>query len=295
MRHIETHFLIDYENVGGDGFDGCDKLNKTDHIHLFYTENAKKIDLDIFDNHGDAEIVTHKVPAGKQSADIHLSSFLGYLIGVNKGKDCCYIVVSKDTDFDNVIKFWKEEESAKVSRVQKIKQPAAKPATPKLPIVTKSSQAKSVVKVSGANKTNLDQEVQKALSTARFDNRIVNEVAALVASHYGEDRILNTVHNELRAKYTNYLEIYDSIKGVVGKYAPVAVQDTEPDKSAVNNGIQQLLSKAGLESEVINFVASVVVRNIGVNNGKQQIYRTIISKYGQNKGLNIYNHIKKHI
>ena len=30
-------------------------------------------------------------------------------------------------------------------------------------------------------------------------------------------------------------------------------------------------------------------------NGKQQIYRTVIAKYGQNKGLNIYNHIKKYI
>ena len=30
-------------------------------------------------------------------------------------------------------------------------------------------------------------------------------------------------------------------------------------------------------------------------NRKQQIYRSIISKYGQTKGLNIYNHIKKKI
>lgn len=57
----------------------------------------------------------------------------------------------------------------------------------------------------------------------------------------------------------------------------------------------QILRKADFEQEIVNYVVPVVVRNVQVKNGKQQIYRTIISKFGQSKGLNIYNHIKKHI
>ncbi|MDD6345771.1 MAG: hypothetical protein PUA51_06100, partial [Oscillospiraceae bacterium] len=62
-----------------------------------------------------------------------------------------------------------------------------------------------------------------------------------------------------------------------------------------NNGIIQLLSKAGFKSDIVGYVASTVVKNVGVKNGKQQIYTNLTSKYGQNKGLNIYNQIKKHI
>ena len=66
-------------------------------------------------------------------------------------------------------------------------------------------------------------------------------------------------------------------------------------KCVANTQIQQLLSKANFDRDIINFVASFITKNVGVKNGKQQIYITIISKYGQNKGLNIYNHIKKSI
>ena len=74
MKIIKTYYLIDYENVGSEGFKGC----------LFYTDNSRKIDLDIINDHGESKLITHKVPTGNQSADMHLGSYLGYLIG----KEC---------------------------------------------------------------------------------------------------------------------------------------------------------------------------------------------------------------
>ncbi|MFR7735091.1 MAG: PIN domain-containing protein, partial [Blautia wexlerae] len=84
MKIIKTYYLIDYENVGSEGFKGCEKLRETDIIHLFYTDNSRKIDLDIINDHGESKLITHKVPTGNQSADMHLGSYLGYLIG----KEC---------------------------------------------------------------------------------------------------------------------------------------------------------------------------------------------------------------
>ena len=81
MKIIKTYYLIDYENVGSEGFKGCGKLRETDIIHLFYTDNSRKIDLDIINDHGESKLVTHKVPTGNQSADMHLGSYLGYLLG----------------------------------------------------------------------------------------------------------------------------------------------------------------------------------------------------------------------
>ena len=84
MKIIKTYYLIDYENVGSEGFKGCGKLRETDIIHLFYTDNSRKIDLDIINDHGESKLITHKVPTGNQSADMHLGSYLGYLIA----KEC---------------------------------------------------------------------------------------------------------------------------------------------------------------------------------------------------------------
>lgn len=211
---METYYLIDYENVGGDGLAGCDKLKKTDHIIIFFTQNANKIDMREIANHGEAELRMIEVPAGKQSADIHIGSYLGYLAGVNKGQGCSVVIVSKDKDFDNVAKFWTGATQVKASRIKQIKASAKAAAEKEKP---QTIQKKPEVKVNGEQKTKLNQDVMQAARSA------------------------------------------------------------------------------GFEADIANYVASTVVKNVGEKNGKQQIYRAIISKYGQNKGLNIYNHIKKMI
>ena len=71
------------------------------------------------------------------------------------------------------------------------------------------------------------------------------------------------------------------------------------DMKAGTKRLQQelisVLDKAGMPKEVVNYVSTTVEKNAEDKNRKQQIYRSIISKYGQTKGLNIYNHIKKKI
>ena len=298
MRAIETFYLIDYENVNSDGLAGCDKLTKTDHIIIFFTKNAMKINMSEIANHGDAELDMIEVPAGKQSADIHIVSYIGYLAGINKGKDCSIVVVSKDTDFDNVIKFWKSKTGVKASRAQQIKVSTPKATTAKQVATTK----KTTTKVDGNKKTKLNQEVMQAVRAAGFDASVANTTAQIAAGLYGEGRLANGVHNELRERYDNYLEVYEAVKKILPKYEKPAkaasakkAASTGKSKTAVNSEIMQILSKAGFDNDIVTYVASVVVKNIDVKNGKQQIYRTIISKYGQNRGLNIYNHIKKHI
>lgn len=292
---IETYYLIDYENVGGDGLSGCNKLSKSDHIVIFFTKNAKKIDMCEIANHGEAELDMIEVPAGKQSADIHIGSYLGYLTGIHKERDCSIVIISKDSDFDNVIKFWKEKTGVKSSRADQIKVSTPKATTAKQATPTR----KTTKKVSGAEKAKLNQEVMQAVRAAGYDAAVSNRVAQLSSNLYGKERMMNEVHNALREQYTNYLAIYGVIKPVISKYdnlpAATPAKAPEPNKSEMNTEIMQILSKAGFESEIVGFVASTVVKNVGVKNGKQQIYRSIISKYSQKQGLNIYNHIKKHI
>lgn len=113
MFIIDTYYLVDYENVGSSGLSGCKNLTVSEHIIIFFTQNARKIDMAEIANHGTAELKMIEIPAGKQSADIHIGSYLGYLAGKSK---CNIVIISNDTDFDNVIKFWKRELYISVSR-----------------------------------------------------------------------------------------------------------------------------------------------------------------------------------
>jgi len=295
---IETFYLIDYENVHGDGLSGCQDLGKNDYIVIFFTPNAKNIDMSDISDHGAAKLEMIKVPAGKQSADMHIGSYLGYLAGKN-GKNCKVVIVSKDTDFDNVIKFWNQTTGITATRAEQIKKKNTKKTEPQKQ--QSQSTNKTTVKVSGTKKAKLNKEVLQILRDDGYDADTSNTIAQIVSSYYGSEQMLSEIHNELMDRYTDYLAVYATIRPVLSKYVDVKQSQnnnstvSSQEKMATNNEIQKELSKAGFSNDIIQFVASTVVKNLTDKNGKQQTYRDIISKYGQNKGLNIYNHIKKHI
>ena len=297
MATIETYYLIDYENVHSDGLAGCGGLTKSDHIIIFFTANARKIDMgEIFD-HGEASFEMEKVPTGNQSADMHIVSYLGYLVGNNK-KTCKVVIVSKDTDFDNVIDYWKTKTGISVVRTPQIK--TVKPQNPTKKTSSTATKATKKATVNGGERAKLNQEVMQAARSAGFDASVANTAAQIAVGFYGNERMLLEVHNALRDKCTDYLDLYESIKPILSKYAGSIVTDKTlsvpaKNKTELNSEIQKLLSQAGYPNDVISYVASTAVKNLGIKNGKQQTYRTIISKYGQNKGLAIYNHIKKHL
>ncbi len=189
--------------------EGCSKLTASDHIIIFFTKNAMKINMSDISDHGNAELKMIEISPGKQSVDIHIGSYLGYLMGINGGKDCRIIIISGDMDFDNMLSFWKDKNNANLSRAVNIK---------------------------------------------------------------------DYICNEKKQK------------AAPGKSAP---EECESQKTKINNEIMQTLSKAGFGSEITGFVASAAVKNIAVKNGKQQLYRAVISKFGQSRGLDIYNRIKK--
>ena len=183
MVTIETYYLIDYENVHSDGLAGCNDLTKTDHVIIFFTENAKNIDMSEIFDHGDASLEMEKVPAGNQSADMHIVSYLGYLAG-KYGKGCKVVIVSKDTDFENVINYWKAKTGISASRTSQIKAVKLKSSTKKpSPPTTKK------VTVSGTKKTKLNQEVMQAVRSAEFDASVANTVAQIATGLYGNEEI----------------------------------------------------------------------------------------------------------
>lgn len=131
------NYLVDYENVKNDGFEGVAQLSDENNIYVFYTDNSKTLTFDTLHaiSESKANIDYQKVMAGSKNAlDFQLSSYLGYLIGVNGDKDEYYIV-TKDMGYKCLIDFWNKGsikvaivpnfKANKVINVQTLKEEAA--------------------------------------------------------------------------------------------------------------------------------------------------------------------------
>ena len=103
----KIYYFVDYENVHEAGITGMNKLPKDSEVHLFYSQNANKLNLDLL-HFVKAKVRVHKVKPGKQSLDMQMVSYLGYCIGDEDGEGT-FILVSKDTDYANTVLFWQEE------------------------------------------------------------------------------------------------------------------------------------------------------------------------------------------
>ncbi len=211
---METYYLVDYENVGSGGASKCSSLKKTDHLHIFYTDNSKKIDMDIVSDHGEALFELHKVPVKSQSIDMHIVSYMGYLIGQNGNSDIHIVIISKDKDYDNVINFWQGK--AKIERKEKIETQKVKTQSAKTQNAktrnAKPGLTKSEIKIK------LNQDIQKILSQNSYENDVINAVAKLVAKNYGKEDFKLAVHNELGQIYSNSVDVYNDIKPILAKY-----------------------------------------------------------------------------
>ena len=224
---METFYLVDYENVGSGGVKKCNGLVKSDHLHIFYTDNTKRIDLDIIDNHGSATLETHKVPAGSQSADMHIVSYMGYLLGKYERSKIKVVIISKDKDFDNLIKFW--EEKADIFRSQKIDVTVHNNKNiqqSKNKIKSRKTSAKTSLKTSAKKltevdiKNNLINELQVALLNAGYVKYEVDYVKGIVLKYFGDEYFKQLIYNDLRRDIGEfgYQELYNTIKPILTKY-----------------------------------------------------------------------------
>lgn len=297
----ENFYLIDFENVHEAGLSCSRELNSHDHIHIFSTENAPKISLEPLVVFNSSDLESHIIPAGKQSLDMHLTAYLGYLIGMHQAENCKYIVVSNDTDYDNIISFLNQTTDSEIIRQAKIEMPSKKvkvsasnqakaPSTEQAkPAASDKAKADSA-KAANIN-TQLNTEIEQILHTKGYDKSVVNQVISIVLKHYGKERFAGLVHNDLMNTYKDYLDIYKAIKPILQKY-PVDTSKQNPSVQR-NKEVQDILSKASFQNSIITDVASIVCQHYKDEKPKQTIHTLLVQKYGSAKGLDIYNHIKK--
>ena len=294
----ETYYLIDFENVGLKGLEGAQNLTKSDWVHLFSTRNAPKINTATLANFNATNLLVHEVPAKSQSVDMHLVSYLGYLLGSHEAAPQI-VILSNDTDYDDIVSFWNIEKGVIIRRRDKFQPEEVMSAAPKAAKSRKAAASKKTAAEPKAQEAHKETSAEKTPAKTRRtrktrpaqaqDEAVKNSGKAAESQESPEkDGVKADASPKKSAK--GRAKADDAQK----KTAKIGAKAAEyPDKTTLNNAVLKTLSNAKYDNETVSFAASLVTKNFAEKGGKQTIYRTVISKFGQERGLAIYRHIQK--
>ena len=275
----ETYYLIDFENVGLKGLEGAQNLTKSDWIHLFSTRNAPKINTATLANFNATNLLVHEVPAKSQSVDMHLVSYLGHLLGSCEAVPQI-VILSNDTDYDDIVSFWNIEKGVIIRRRDKFQAEEPKTPAPKTARGRKAAASKKAAAETKVQETRKETPAEKGPVKPR---RTRKAKPAAAQDETAKDSVKAAEEQESPEK--------DETKATQAQ-KKTAKGRAKAD-TALNNAVLKTLSNAKFDNETVSFAASLVTKNFAEKGGKQVIYRTIISKFGQERGLAIYRHIQK--
>lgn len=276
---METFYLVDFENVHNDGIVNIKSLTKEDHVHIFSTHNALNIRQDVFWLDGD--IQSHLVPVRKQSLDMHLVSYLGYLLGIH-GKQYKYVIVSKDKDYDNIISFWKKEGYSNISRKSSLPNKELTPKKAPQQMMSQSSTLQTInskisaglaYQLSGDDRSELNRFMQHGLIAMGYTAKVANMICKSVVAHCNDERILSGIHNDLREIFEDYGEVYEDVKSVLGKFVKSKSKKAKRE-SQIRSFFGQHFKKRlyiDYKEEIVAIILNAQTRQ-QVNNGLMKLY-----------------------
>ncbi len=111
-------YLIDFENVHEEGFSALGRLGDKDAVYCFFTRNVAKISMSALAGIRSGQLHFIEAESGKQSLDLVLVSYLGYLIGT-RPQELYYDIVSNDNGFAKVAEFWNKRGNGLRVRIRK--------------------------------------------------------------------------------------------------------------------------------------------------------------------------------
>lgn len=257
---MRRFFLVDYENVSDGGLHGFFDLTGDDTVALFYTQNANKISIDFFEiamrSDKAANIAFIKVNPGNQALDLQLASYLGALMA-SAEDDCAFYIVSKDKGFQCLIPFWSAHHGG-----------------------TPLYQVRSI---------------EEAIAPAKQAVKQPNPAEKPAAKPESKPEVKPASQPEAKAEAAPEPQSEPQPEAPAPAVKPkkaAKAKAASAGKAAANNMVQQVLSKAKVDSPDIAFMASLVSKHTGQEKMKQTVYRATIAKFGQKRGLEIYNLVK---
>ena len=107
---------------------------------------------------------------------------------------------------------------------------------------------------------------------------------------------LSSIHFNLKNETEKFAELYKLIKPAAQKYIKSLNKGdanvSSSQKSPLNEKVKKVLRDHNFSKTASNKAATIICGLSTRKDAKMQIYRQLVSEYGQEKGLSIYRTVK---
>ncbi len=182
---IKTYYLIDFENVGLTGLKGNQKVVKEDEIMIFFSITCCKIDMRELTDCGSGCLKFIEIPAGNQSLDMHISSYIGYLSCKHKDEGCHIAVISKDRGYEAVIQHWNNE-NVIIRSFHSIADAVTDTDADDSMAEDATCELISSAGKQGNKKTENNNQITKALSKGNLSQETIGKVSSICSKSFGQ-------------------------------------------------------------------------------------------------------------
>ena len=242
-------YLIDYENVNTASALDFERVSEKDSIHLFYTNHVAKIPLDVIQKIK-CKFEVQKVVAGKQHVDMHLISYLGYLIGLY-GKKRKYIIISKDRDYQSTVDTWTKTLGVKILLVPTIADADKKKEDEAAEVMPKEAKQEESEQTEETPARRQPASRRRTAGTRRTSSRTrQNRPHAETALNKTPDEALPTAQNDKTAE-----KVKDEVIAVTENISTTpekAKAETAPASEKANTVPEKAKTEASAVSEKVN-------------------------------------------
>ena len=219
-------YLIDFENVHEEGFSTLGRLGEKDSVYCFFTRNVAKISMSALAGIRSGQLHFVEAESGKQSLDLALVSYLGYLIGT-KPQEQNFEIISNDNGFNKVAEFWNKRGNGAKVHVRKIAEQKQKSDSGKIqapltqtvsPPDTETTGGGSAPRAAAEDKSS-DSTVMEALSAAGINAAAAEYLTAQVEKYRTDKNYKQLVYRAVVKKYGQKTgtQIYNGAKKILLK------------------------------------------------------------------------------
>lgn len=271
-------YLIDFENVGNEGLKGIELLEKEDAVHIFYNEAVSRLTFPmaekIFRCKAQVRFFAASV-GGNNALDFQLSSWLGYLYAENREE--IYNIISRDKGFLHAAEFWRALKEVGEPKIY---------CWPSISL----AQKRNMVEPKGKETENILEELKE----------IVENDGQIEKQHEVKEKIEEITGNgELSIK--RIVEEKEDTEEIIGKKGEIEEkeemigekrgEEKEIEAQKVQSGLKDTIHRI-LGKEIEEAEEEKVCGLVRDSENKMDLYRMIVTKFGQKRGQEIYRGIK---
>lgn len=306
MEQINTIYFIDSENINDVWVSLFDNISENDRVIVFYTdksahiscENVRKL-MEI-----DRDLITwiSCYNLSSNALDFQLVTELGAMAAKNSAKE--YVIVSNDTGFDSVVKYWSKQ-SVNIRRIKgnmcnvKIEKPAEPPETKThseinnfigaqtAPTASSEPEAEKIIPV---RVKAVQVSSQAPLSLDSLSSAVISRLSKSMLIRTGT--LLNNSLNNLFSTPEQGNKIYGKLKSHP-EYGQSLRKNLLKSKTAkIENYISLILDIGEIECRNNAEISRIIIKYLP--DGSKKVHEKLVKEVGQEQANQIYKVLKKH-